>query len=340
MNRLGSIKVKLGLVILAGVLASDVAALVSVKAGLPLIPSALLAAALALAIVQVVARGLTRPLREMAEGSRAMARGDYSVRVPDADRADEVGELARAFNAMAAELAEVERHRKDLVANVSHELRTPISALQARLENVADGVEPADRETIRTMLAQVERLGRLVAQLLDLSRLESRTVPLDARPFEVGVVLAHVAREARLSAPADVELAVEAPPGLVAHGDAERVHQVVANLVENALRLTPPGGSVRVVAATGRIAVEDTGPGLDADELPRAFERFYLYERYRGHRSVGSGLGLAIVKELTEAMGGSVEVRSGPGAGTAFVVRLPVAAAGDPAQVPEALTPS
>ncbi|MDQ3740156.1 MAG: HAMP domain-containing protein, partial [Actinomycetota bacterium] len=195
MNRLGSIKVKLGLVILAGVLASDVAALVSVKAGLPLIPSALLAAALALAIVQVVARGLTRPLREMAEGSRAMARGDYSVRVPDADRADEVGELARAFNAMAAELAEVERHRKDLVANVSHELRTPISALQARLENVADGVEPADRETIRTMLAQVERLGRLVAQLLDLSRLESRTVPLDARPFEVGVVLAHVARD-------------------------------------------------------------------------------------------------------------------------------------------------
>ena len=155
LSRLASIKVKLGVVILAGVLVSDVAAVISVKAGMPLVLAALLSAALALALVQVFARGMTRPLREMAAGTTAMARGDYSVRVPDGGRADEVGDLARAFNVMAAELAEVERYRKDLVANVSHELRTPISALQAKLENVADGVEPADPETIRTMLVQV-----------------------------------------------------------------------------------------------------------------------------------------------------------------------------------------
>ncbi len=334
MNRLASIKVKLGLVILVGVLASDVAALVAVKkAGLPLVPSALLAAALALAIVQVVARGLTRPLREMAEGSRAMARGDYSVRVPDANRADEVGELARAFNAMAAELAEVERHRKDLVANVSHELRTPISALQARLENVADGVEPADPDTIRTMLAQTERLGRLVAQLLDLSRLESRTVPLDARPFEVGVVLAHVAREARLSAPADVEVAVDdVPAGLVAHGDAERVHQVVMNLVENAVRHSPRPGRVSIAAAAEpggarvRLEVADEGPGIPEADAERVFDRFYRADAARSADGGGAGLGLAIARWIVDLHGGEIRVERAQPRGCRMVVELPAAA--------------
>ncbi|HEX8123863.1 MAG TPA: ATP-binding protein [Solirubrobacteraceae bacterium] len=330
LGRLGSIKVKLGLVILAGVLASDVAALVAVKRGLPLIPSAILAAALALAIVQVVARGLTRPLREMADGTTAMARGDYGVRVPDGGRADEVGDLARAFNVMAAELGEVERHRKDLVANVSHELRTPISALQAKLENVADGVEPADPETIRTMLAQVARLGRLVAQLLDLSRLESRSVPLDVRPFEVGVVLAHVAREASLNAPADVELIVDAPPGLVAQGDAERVHQVVGNLVENAVRHSPRPGRVTIGAmpdgARVRIFVADEGPGIPADEADRVFERFYRADAARSTDGGGAGLGLAIARWIVDLHGGEIRVERAEPHGCRMVVELPSAA--------------
>jgi signal transduction histidine kinase len=329
-RNLRSIKVKLGLVILAGVLASDVAALVAIKAGLPLVPSALLAAALALAIVQVVARGMTRPLREIARGTTAMARGDYSVRVPDGGRADEVGELARAFNRMAGELAEVERHRKDLVANVSHELRTPISALQAKLENVADGVEPADPAMIRAMLAQVERLGRLVAQLLDLSRLESRTVPLDVRPFDVGVVLAHVAREASLSAPADVALAVEAPAGLLADGDAERVHQVVANLVENAVRHSPRPGRVTIGAAAAggraRIWVADEGPGIGEEEAERVFERFYRADAARSADGGGAGLGLAIARWIVELHGGDIRVERGAERGCRMVVELPAAA--------------
>jgi signal transduction histidine kinase len=329
--RLASIKVKLGLVILAGVLASDVAALVAVRLGVPLVPSALLAAALALAIVQLVARGLTRPLREMAAGTAAMARGDYSVRVPDGGRADEVGELARAFNGMAAELAEVERHRKDLVANVSHELRTPISALQAKLENVADGVEPAEPETIRAMLAQVERLGRLVAQLLDLSRLESRAVPLDVRPFDVGVVLAHVAREARLSAPGDVELAVEAPAGLVAEGDAERVHQVVANLVENAVRHSPRPGRVTISAEAAdggrvRLAVADEGPGVAPADADRVFERFYRADAARTAGGGGAGLGLAIARWIVDLHGGEIRVERVEPHGCRMVVELPAAA--------------
>ena len=332
MRRLRSIKVKLGLVILAGVLASDVAAVVAVKAGLPLVPAAVLAAALALAIVQVVARGLTRPLREMAAGTTAMARGDYGVRVPDGGRADEVGELARAFNAMAAELAEVERHRKDLIANVSHELRTPISALQARLENVADGVEPADPDTIRTMLSQVERLGRLVSQLLDLSRLESRTVPLDVRPFEVGVVLAHVAREASLGGPADVELRVDCPAGLIGSGDAERVHQVVANLVENAVRHSPRPGRVTIAAAAAdgprvRISVADEGPGIAAQDADRVFDRFYRADAARSTDGGGAGLGLAIARWIVDLHGGDIRVERAEPHGCRMVVELPAVAA-------------
>ncbi|HEX2087751.1 MAG TPA: ATP-binding protein [Solirubrobacteraceae bacterium] len=330
MRRLGSIKVKLGLVIVAGVFASDVAALVAVKAGLPLVPSALLAAALALAIVQVVARGLTRPLREMAAGTTAMARGDYSVRVPDGGRADEVGDLARAFNAMAAELAEVDRHRRDLVANVSHELRTPISALQAKLENVADGVEPADPETIRTMLAQVERLGRLVTQLLDLSRLESRAVPLDVRPFPIRDVLERVAREARLHAPGDVALAVEAPDGLLVGGDPERVHQVVVNLVENAVRHSPRPGRVALRAAAAgervRIEVADQGPGIPDAEADRVFDRFYRADAARSADGGGAGLGLAIARWIVDLHGGDIRVERAQPSGCRMVVELPAAA--------------
>ena len=328
--RLASIKVKLGVVILAGVLVSDVSAVVAVREGVPLVPAALLAAALALGLVQLVARGLTRPLREMADGTTAMARGDYSVRVPDGGRADEVGDLARAFNVMAAELAEVERHRKDLVANVSHELRTPISALQAKLENVADGVEAADPDTIRTMLAQVERLGRLVSQLLDLSRLEARAVPLDVRPFEVGVVLAHVAREASLHAPADVALEVEAPAGLLADGDAERVHQVVMNLVENAVRHSPRPGRVTIAASAAgervRVEVSDQGPGIPEGDADRVFERFYRADAARSADGGGAGLGLAIARWIVELHGGDIRVERAEPRGCRMVVELPAAA--------------
>src|SRR5256714_11359 len=136
---------------------------------------------------------------------------------------------------MAADLAEVDRMRRDLVANVSHELRTPITALQAGLENLVDGVEPPDPQTLRTMLAQAQRLGRLVTQLLDLSRLEAVTVPLDRQDFAVRPLLEHAVRESQLHAPGvNIFVDVESPD-LAADGDPERVHQVVANLLENAV---------------------------------------------------------------------------------------------------------
>ena len=175
-------------------------------------------------------------------------------------RATRSGELARAFNKMAAELAETDRLRRDLVANVSHELRTPITALQAVLENLVDGVEQPDPATLRVMLAQVERLGRLVTQLLDLSRLEAGAVPLERTEFQVEPLLAHAVREQQLHAPGiDVAVVVESPD-LTADGDPERVHQVVANLLENAVRYSPTGGRVEVRAH--RIAVGGHHRGL------------------------------------------------------------------------------
>jgi signal transduction histidine kinase len=288
--------------------------------------SGVVAGGVALVMVRVLARGMTSPLREMADASQAMARGDYSRRVTDTSR-DEVGRLARAFNQMAGELAETDRLRRDLVANVSHELRTPLTSLQATLENLIDGIADADRETLTTMLTQVERLGRLVTQLLDLSRLEAGTVPLDRQDFAVEPVLAHAVREQKLHAP-DVEIAmVMEDDGLVADGDPERVHQVVANLLENAVRHSPEGCGVEVRArrSLDRVTIEvnDEGPGIPEHEEQRVFERFYRADSARAARDGGAGLGLAIARWIVDLHGGDIHPERRLPHGCRMVVTLP-----------------
>src|SRR5207302_10290330 len=184
------IKLKLGLVILASGMAG-LAVFWSVLGWKPPATS-LTAVGVALLISQILAHGMTRPLREMTAAAKAMARGDYSRRVRATSR-DEVGQLATAFNQMAADLAAADRQRRELIANVSHELRTPIFAIQAVLENVVDGV--SDPDTLRTALAQTERLGRLVTELLDLSRIEAGVAPPDLEPGGVGDCLSGAVRE-------------------------------------------------------------------------------------------------------------------------------------------------
>ncbi|HEY3096118.1 MAG TPA: ATP-binding protein [Acidimicrobiia bacterium] len=328
-----SLKIKLGAVIFSAVAVTVFVYWLCLKAGVWPSVSGIIAGSLALVMVRFLARGMTSPLREMSDAARAMAKGNYDRRVSATSR-DEVGQLARAFNKMAAELAETDRLRRDLVANVSHELRTPITALQAVLENLVDGVESPDPQTFRTMLAQVERLGRLVTQLLDLSRLESGTVPLERSEFAVQPVLDHAVREQQLHAPGvDVRVLVETP-GLTADGDPERVHQVVANLLENAVRYTPSGGQVEVRARRARgqgsavtIEVCDEGPGIAEGQEARVFERFYRADTARAASDGGAGLGLAIAQWIVDLHGGDIRPERRTPHGCRMVVTLPRGAA-------------
>ena len=327
LDPLSSIKIKLGAVIVAAVAVTVVVVTVGVRAGVPAVVSGLAAGALALGMVQLLAHGMTSPLREMADAAAAMARGDYDRRVTATSR-DEVGALARAFNSMAAELEELDRERRDLVANVSHELRTPIGALQAVLENVVDGVAAPEPATLRTMLRQVERLGRLVSQLLDLSRLESGALPLQRQRFALAPVLQDARQEALLhDPPVEVALSVE-PPDLTAVADPERVHQVLANLLENALRYSPPGGCVDLRARPNGVGVvievADEGPGIADEDRARVFDRFYRVDAARSRAAgEGAGLGLSIARWIVDLHGGEIRAEHRRPHGCRMVVALP-----------------
>jgi signal transduction histidine kinase len=329
LRRIPSLKLKLGIVIVVAVWITAVVSIAGVRLGLPAGLTTVAGIALALGCVQLLARGTTKPLREMAAVATAMARGEHGRQVAVTSN-DEVGELARAFNRMTAELAETDRLRRDLVANVSHELRTPIGALQAVLENVVDGVSEPDPEIMRTMLAQARRLGRLVTQLLDLSRLEAGEQPFDIRPFALRDVLESAAREARLHAPEDVVFSIDAPASLHVAGDPERIHQVVMNLVENAVRYSPRPGHVALRASDQghmiTLEVDDDGPGIARDELERVFERFYRGDGRRvGDEGGGAGLGLAIARWIVELHGGTIRAERREPHGSHMVVTLPEA---------------
>jgi signal transduction histidine kinase len=214
------------------------------------------------------------------------------------------------------------------VADVSHELRTPLTALQALLENLADGVTRPDPEVLGTALAQTRRSGRLVAQLLDLSRLEAGEVPLVRAEVDLGRLLEDAAAEARAAGrPARVEVAVQ-PPELTVVADPERLAQVLANLLDNATRHAPPGGRVQASAcrtADGvRLEVVDDGPGIAAADRERVFDRFARTDTARARSDGGSGLGLSIVRWVVERHGGTVRVADPPtGGGCRVQVDLP-----------------
>ncbi|MQY05566.1 sensor histidine kinase [Actinomadura macrotermitis] len=263
---------------------------------------------ISLVVTQLIAHGMTAPLREMTAAARAMARGDYSRRVRATSR-DEVGELAQAFNTMAADLAEVDRQRREFVANVSHELRTPISALHAVLENMADGVTPATPEVLGSALEQTDRLGRLVTQLLDLSRVDAGAAPLDLERLDVAAFVAEVA-----AAYPGAGIEIDVAPGLHATADRDRLHQVLANLLDNAVRHGPPGAPITVTAAAHRhdlvLEVADEGPGIPPEERARVFERFSRGSR--GAADGGTGLGLAIARWVIDLHGGDISVLDSP----------------------------
>jgi signal transduction histidine kinase len=287
----------------------------------PPIPHQLITVALVLMTAQILGNGMTRPLREMTAAALAMARGDYSRRIRATSR-DEVGQLAAAFNQMAADLDAADQQRRELIANVSHELRTPIAALQAVLENLVDGVSAPDPATLSTALSQTQRLGSLVSELLDLSRLDAGVVALELEEVSVAELVAETVAEAEVSARVggrEVGFVVDVrPPGATVRADRARLHQVLANLLDNAVRHGPPGGTVSVLARRVgeqmEIDVRDEGPGIAAADRERVFDRFT-----RGERAVGggTGLGLAIARWAVDLHGGRIAVLDPPEPGAA-----------------------
>ncbi len=292
----------------------------------PFLVSLLLAGAggllLAAAVSWLLARRLSAPIGELSQATGRLAGGALDVRVR-ADGDDELAELGRAFNRMAADLAQARAAQQGFLESVSHELKTPLTSIRGYAEAAVDGAVAADR-AIPIIGAEAQRLERLVGDLLDLARLQRAEFTVEREDLVLREVAEEIVRRhAPAAAALGVTLALDSQAAAPARADRGRLLQAVSNLVENALRLTPEGGRVEVRTRPGEIAVADTGPGLSPEDLPHAFERFYLHRRYASERPVGTGLGLAIVAGLVERMAGTVDVTVPPEGGTVFTVRLP-----------------
>ncbi len=284
-----------------------------------------IAAALAAIGAFVIARAIARPVRRVAEASRSLAEGVSPDPVP-VEGSAELVQLATSFNEMAAQLDAAREAERNFLLSVSHELKTPLTAIRGYAEGLEEEAFTRE-EAAHTIREEARRLERLVRDLLDLARMNRREFTIHHETIDLAEIARETVQRYDVEARAcGVTLAAVAPEPAWVDGDPDRALQVVANLVENALRSTPPGGSVHVHVSPGAIEVTDTGVGVAPDDLPHAFERFYLHDRGGGNpdgRRISSGLGLAIVHELCERMGGSVRVRSTLGEGTTFTVRLP-----------------
>jgi signal transduction histidine kinase len=288
-----------------------------------LLIAALAGAGLAGIAALLLSRRIAGPVQRVAAAARTLARGSRPEPVP-VEGAAELATLAVAFNDLAEQLARAREAERSFLLSVSHELKTPLTSIRGWAEALGEGAVDA-HDAAETVAAEAARLERLVKDLLDLARMNRTDFSVHPSDVDLAEVAADAVRRYQQQAAAfGVELNAVSDGPAPAVADADRALQVVSNLVENALRLTPRGGEVRLVTAPGILRVEDTGPGLKPEDRNRAFERFYLHERYGRERPVGTGLGLAIVKELTEAMGGSVAVASEPDRLTSFTVRLPV----------------
>lgn len=293
---------------------------------------AITAAAATAALVALFVSGrIARPVGRMLAATRRVSTGRYDERVPVSEP-DEIGALSESFNNMAAALEEGERHRREFVADVSHELKTPLYTLRGYLEGLMDGVFEPSEETWGILYAEAERMRRLVDDLGQLSRAETGVLALRLTPIIPERTVRRAVEGMRpLFVEEGVELVSSVPAELPrALADAERVAQVLTNLLSNALRHTPAGGTVTVsVRARGAevlFEVNDTGEGVAIEHLPRLFDRFYRVEKSRSREEGGSGLGLAICRALVEAMGGCISARSaGPGRGATLAFALPVA---------------
>jgi two-component system OmpR family sensor kinase/two-component system sensor histidine kinase BaeS len=283
---------------------------------------------LALAFAVLAFREFGPPLSNVMAAADAVAEGNLEVRVPE-NAPGEFGRLARSFNRMTGELARAEQQRRNLTADVAHELRTPLHVIQGNLEGILDGVYEPTPEHINATLEETRLLARLVNDLQTLSLAEAGQLPLHPQQIAVADLLADVATSfSGQAAEAGVEIRVNAPPpNAEIYADADRLDQVLSNLVSNALRYTPSGGCITLAGSLQpdgiRLTVADTGAGISAEDLPFIFDRFWRGDRARARLGGGTGLGLAIARQLIQAHGGQIYVSSEMGHGSMFTIDLP-----------------
>jgi len=271
----------------------------------------------------VLAGYVVRPLRRLVTAARLAGEGDLSVRV-DERRGDEIGQMARAFNRMADRRQELEEARRRMVSDVSHELRNPLANIRGWIEAAQDGLAAPDERLLASLHEETTHLQHLVDDLHELSVGDAGELVLEPEPIDLAAFSGQVVEAFRASADAvGVTLEADTPPGAMLEADPRRLRQALGNLVGNALRHTPPGGGIRIVAGTGTLSVSDTGEGIPAADLPFVFDRFRRVDVSRSRATGGSGLGLAIVRQIVEAHGGTAEIASAPGAGTTVTMRFP-----------------
>lgn len=295
--------------------------------------AALVAGLVALILAAFVVRQITRPVAELGNAARQIAAGDLSARV-EIQSGDELGDLARAFNRMAVSLQEQEQLRRNLVADIAHELRTPLTGIQGTVEALQDGIFPLTAENLEPIHEQAILLNRLVDDLRTLALADAGELTLTVETVDLADLIARVLDSFRAQAHAgQVALQFDGCPSdrpLCIPGDRARLHQVATNLVGNALRHTPSGGTITVdlsaEASNIRWCVTDTGEGINPEDLPHVFERFYRADGSRSRMTGGSGLGLTIVKQIVTAHDGDITVTSPPSgavSGAQFTITLP-----------------
>lgn len=275
----------------------------------------------------MTARQITAPLQALAASARRIGQGDLSREVAVSGD-DEIAEVARTFNAMAADLRRAEETRRQLLADIAHELGTPLAVLQANLEGMLDGVVEATPERLAPLHTQTQILTRLVRDLRDLALAQEGQLHLDRQTTDLTALVRDVVELSRpVAEEKGIALEVDASGPLAVVADRDRIGQVLHNLLANAVRFSGSGGVIRLRADRGpgeaRVEVTDAGPGIPPEDLPKVFDRFHRVDRSRSRATGGAGLGLTIVKHLVEAHGGRVWVRSQLGRGTTFGFALP-----------------
>lgn len=296
---------------------------------LSIILTSLTVGLLALVLGSLLFRQITSPLRALSQSAQAIAGGDLRQRIVVRSN-DEIGQVANSFNQMAESLSQSDAQRRNMIADIAHELRTPLTLIQGNLEALMDGVYDLTPENVAAVHRQSVVLSRLVADLRDLALAESGQLRLDRRSVSLAKVIVQVGGGVEIPArEKDVSLKIEIAEGLPdVEADEQRMAQVLFNLMSNALRHTPAGGTITIGAELREnhvaVSVRDTGTGISAEDLPHVFERFYRADRSRTRSTGGSGLGLAIAKQIIEAHGGQIWAQSWLGAGSTFAFSLPL----------------